>query len=100
MYLAQIDSKQSQAPFYINILSDIINGDTEYKEQVDTAIKEAALISANKKDIYSAERQHYFLITSLLVYYQDELSCINQEINNSVYREIIDLLNKNYCYDC
>lgn len=102
MYLAQIDSKQSQIPFYISIFSDILNGEDEYKSQMDTAIKDAALVSTNQKDIYSVGRAHYFLITSLLMYYSDKLSELSDEnlINNSVYSEIIGLLSKNYGNDC
>ncbi|MCB4234040.1 hypothetical protein LDL59_00030 [Kaistella anthropi] len=102
MYLAQIDSKQSQIPFYISIFSDILNGENEYKNQMDTAIKDAALVSTNKKDIYSVERKHYFLITSLLMYYNDRLSKLSDvdDINDSVYTEIINLLSKNYGNDC
>lgn len=102
MYLAQIDSKQSQIPFYISIFSDLLNGENEYKSQMDTAIKDAALVSTNQKDIYSVERTHYFLITSLLMYYNDELSKLSDEnlISDSVYSEIISLLSKSYGNDC
>lgn len=102
MYLAQIDTKQSQIPFYINIFSDILKGENEYKKQMDTAIKEAALISTKQKEIYSVERNHYFLITSLLMYYNDKLSelSIEDTISSSVYTEIIALLSQNYGNDC
>lgn len=102
MYLAQIDSKQSQIPFYISIFSDILKGENEYKNQMDTAIKDAALVSTNKKDIYTVERKHYFLITSLLMYYSEKLSQLTDVdvINNSVYSEIISLLSKSYGNDC
>lgn len=102
MYLAKIDSKQSQIPFYINIFSDILNGESEYKNQMDTAIKDAALVLTKQKDIYAVERKHYFLITSLLMYYSDKLSrFIDVEvINNSVYSDIISLLSKSYGNDC
>ena len=102
MYLAKIDSKQSQIPFYINIFSDILNGENEYKNQMDTAIKDAALVLTNKKDIYTVERKHYFLITSLLVHYSDKLSKLTDVdvISNSVYTEIINLLSKSHGNDC
>ncbi|MDV3952335.1 hypothetical protein CMT77_08940 [Elizabethkingia anophelis] len=98
MYLAQIDSRQSQVPFYISIFTKILNGETEYKSQMDTAIKEAALVSTNERDIYSLERKHYFLITLLLTYYGDKLSNLS-EINTEVYSEIISILSKNNIND-
>lgn len=102
MYLAQIDSKQSQIPFYISIFSDILNGEDDFKKQMDIAITDAALVSTKKKDIYTLERNHYFLITLLLMNYSEKLSglCDVNEITDTVYSEIISILSNNYGNDC
>lgn len=100
MYLAETKSKQIQAPFYIDVFENIINGEIEQKDEIDKAINDAVLISNKQKEIYSIDKDHYFLITFLLIYYDKNLSEISTPITNDVYSEIVKLLKDSYSNDC
>lgn len=95
MYLAQLSTLQTQAPFYIKTLESIISGNAsqESKEKIDSAITEAIYISLGEKDAFSIDNSHYFFITTLLSKFRNELQAI--EKNNfqvKVYNDILKVL--------
>lgn len=94
MYLAQTNTLETQAPFYANILQDIIdNKNMGNKESIDNAIKEAKKVILGEKNIYSIDNNHYFFITTLLLNYKDKLIEVNDnKINNQTYIDILNLL--------
>lgn len=94
MYLAKTNILQTQAPFYINILEDIIAGaHNEERGNIDSAINEAIEIANNRKDIYTINNNHYFLVTTLLSAYKNKLVILHQdEFNESIYKEILSIL--------
>ena len=71
MYLAQSSKTlQTQIPFYVNILENIIaNNNPEEKKNIDIAIKEAMDIANNEKSIFSINNNYFFLISTLLTKY-------------------------------
>lgn len=93
MYLAQLSTFQSQVPFYITILENIIKGNNEEKANIDSAIYEAIEIARGEKNIFTIDNNHYFLITTLLSKYNTGLLSIdNKNIKSEVYSEILDVL--------
>lgn len=95
MYLAQLNTFQSQAPFYINIFENILSGkiDKESKETIDYAILEAIDVAKGNKNVFSIDNNHYFLITTLLKKYKDSLLDIgDKDFENQTYSDIIELL--------
>lgn len=94
MYLAQTNTLQIQAPFYVNILEDII-ADNENcdKSNIDIAIKEAIEIAKEEKDIFSINNNHYFIVTTLLSRYKDKLLSLKESsFSKKTYSEILDIL--------
>ena len=81
MYLAQLSSLQTQAPFYINSLESIIHGNNtpESKEKIDSAISEAIDIAKGQKNIYSVDNNHYFFIATLLANYRERLIQVEKD---------------------
>lgn len=93
MYLAQTNTLQAQAPFYVNILEGIIGGgnyDIEAKEDIDNAINQAAEVVSGEKDIFAIDNDHYFLITTLLTKCQNSLGKLkDQGLTISIYTDIL-----------
>ena len=95
MYLAQLSTLQTQAPFYISILENIVQGNAEREsiESIDSAISEAIKVAKGDKNIFSIDNKHYFFITTLLVSYKESLlNIVGQDIQNSTYSDIIRIL--------
>ena len=95
MYLAQTsDALQAQAPFYINILENIIeNQNSQEKRNIDIVIKEAKEIANGNKEIYTIDNNHYFLITTLLTKFRENLIKLQEnDYNNKTYNEILNVL--------
>lgn len=95
MYLAQLSTFQTQAPFYINTLENIIAGNIEGedKSSIDSAIFEAVQVAKGEKNVFSINNDHYFFITTLLTKYKENLIRLdNQNFQNNTYREILILL--------
>ncbi|WP_456313831.1 hypothetical protein [Pseudomonas shirazensis] len=95
MYLAQLSTFQTQAPFYINTLENIIAGDIdgENKNSIDSAIFEAVQVAKGDKNVFSINNDHYFFITTLLAKYSENLIKIeNQNFQNNIYKEILIIL--------
>lgn len=95
MYLAQLSTFQIQAPFYINTIEKIVSGNItpENKSNIDSAIFDAVDIANGVKNVFSINNEHYFLITTLLAKFQDQLLKIdkhNLQIKN--YSEILNVL--------
>ena len=57
MYLAQLSTLQTQAPFYISILENIVQGNAEREsiESIDSAISEAIQVAKGDKNIFSID---------------------------------------------
>lgn len=94
MYLAQTSTLQTQAPFYVNILQDIISSkNLQNKADIDTAITEASEIAKGEKSIFAIDNNHYFLVTTLISKYKEKLLAFkNDSFSNEVYNEILELL--------
>lgn len=95
MYLAQLSTLQTQAPFYINILQNIINGKErpESRINIDSAIIEAVGVAKGEKNIFSIDNNHYFFVTTLLAKYKEELLLLQaNNIQNHTYNDILKLL--------
>lgn len=95
MYLAQLSTLQTQAPFYINIIENIISGkgNVENKTNIDSAISEAIEVAKEQKNIFSINNNHYFFITTLLSKFKEELLQIeNNNYSNQIYSKILDTL--------
>lgn len=94
MYLAQISTSETQAPFYINILKNIlVNNNIEDKKEIDFAIEEAKAIADGHKDIFSINNDYYFLVSTLLTRYKDKLRLLkSNNYNQSIYSDIIEIL--------
>lgn len=95
MYLAQLDStSQTQAPYYINILENILK-DVNFKNRndIDSAIKEAKDIATGNKEIFSISNNHYFLVTTLLVKFKKDLLVLKgNDFDKKTYSSILDIL--------
>jgi len=94
MYLAQTSTLQTQAPFYVNILQDIIsNRNLQNKDDIDIAITEAKEIAKGEKNIFAIDNDHYFLVTTLISKYKDQLLALQEtNFNNDIYNDILNLL--------
>jgi hypothetical protein len=94
MYLAKTNDTQIQAPFYVGVLQRIIDGDVvENKSSIDSAIKEAKEIAIGNKTVFSINNNNYFLITTLLSKFKNELTTLEvNNINMSTYTQIINIL--------
>lgn len=95
MYLAQLSTLQTQAPFYISILENIVKGNAgqESRENIDSAILEAISVAKGDKNIFSIDNNHYFFITTLLAKYKESLLIITgHNFQNSTYSDIIKIL--------
>lgn len=94
MYLAQTSTLQTQAPFYVNILQDIIsNRNFQNKADIDIAINEAKEIAKGEKNIFAIDNDHYFLVTTLISKYKDNLLALEENnFNNDIYNDILNLL--------
>ncbi|KRB54639.1 hypothetical protein [Flavobacterium sp. Root186] len=95
MYLAQLSTLQTQAPFYINIIENIISGksNVENKNNIDSAISEAIEVAKEQKNVFSINNNHYFFITTLLSKFKEELLQIeNNNYSNQIYSKILDTL--------
>lgn len=94
MYLAQTNTLQIQAPFYVNILEDIIaDNENSDKSNIDIAIKEAIKIAHEEKDVFSINNNHYFIVTTLLSKYKDKLLSLQENtFSKKTYSEILDIL--------
>lgn len=94
MYLAQTNTFQTQAPFYVNILEDLIsdNGNAD-SGNIDIAINEAIEIANDKKDVFSINNNNYFIVTTLLSKYKEKLLKLDKNsFNKDVYSEILEIL--------
>jgi predicted nucleic-acid-binding Zn-ribbon protein len=95
MYLAQLSTFQTQAPFYINVLENIIKGNNinESKVNIDFAISEAAEVAKGNKSIFKIDNNHYFLVTTLLSKYNEKLLKIeDRNIQAQTYSDILNIL--------
>jgi hypothetical protein len=95
MYLAQLSTFQTQAPFYINVLQNIIKGNegNESKANIDFAIVEAVNVAKGNKNIFTIDNNHYFFVTTLLSKYKEKLLQIeNKEIQSQTYSDILNIL--------
>lgn len=95
MYLAQLSAFQTQAPFYVDIIENIIKGDTsvESKSNIDSAIYDAIDVAKGDKNVFSINNDHYFLITTLLAKFKDQLLKIDKEnLQSRNYSEILNVL--------
>jgi len=93
MYLAQLSTFQSQVPFYITILENIVKGNNKGKSVIDLAICEAIDVAKGSKNIFTIDNNHYFLITTLLSKYNEGLLKIDSKnIKSENYSEILDVL--------
>ncbi len=94
MYLAQTNTLQTQAPFYVKILEDIIAGNNfSEKENVDIAINEAIEVANENKDLYAINNNHYFFVTTLLSKYKDKLLQLHSnQFNQATYNDILEIL--------
>jgi hypothetical protein len=95
MYLAQISTLQTQAPFYINVLQTIINGNEkkEIRANIDNAITEAINVAKGNKNIFLIDNSYYFFVTTLLSKYKNELLLLNDDnIQPQTYSEILNIL--------
>lgn len=95
MYLAQLSTFQTQAPFYINTLENILSGNVtpESKSNIDSAIYEAAEVAKGNKDVFTIDNDHYFLITTLLAKFKSKLLQIDKkELQKDVYSGILTIL--------
>ncbi|CAD0001685.1 hypothetical protein [Flavobacterium salmonis] len=94
MYLAQTSTLQTQAPFYVNILQDIISSkNLQNKADIDTAITEAREIAKGEKNIFAIDNNHYFLVTTLISKYKEKLLAFqDNSFENDTYNEILELL--------
>ena len=95
MYLAQLSTLQTQAPFYINIIENIIIGNVidENKRNIDTAISEAIQVAKEEKNVFAIDNNHYFFVTTLLAKFKDSLLKIdNYNFSNQTYSDILSVL--------
>lgn len=94
MYLAKTNTLQIHAPFYVNILEEIIaDNENCNKSNIDTAIKEAIEIAKEEKDVFSINNNHYFIVTTLLSKYKDKLLNLTESsFSKKTYSEILDIL--------
>lgn len=95
MYLAQLSTLQTQAPFYINVLQNIIVGKESVvtKENINTAICEAVDVAKGNKNVFSIDNNHYFFITTLLSKYKEKLLLLNNDnIQPQTYSDILNIL--------
>ncbi|WP_117880210.1 hypothetical protein [Aureibaculum luteum] len=95
MYLARSSSTMhAQAPFYINILENIISDvNSKEKIEIDSAIIEARQVAKGEKEIFSINNNHHFFVVMLLTSYRDRLNDLTKiGINHDTYREILNLL--------
>jgi len=94
MYLAQTNTLQTQAPFYVKILEDIIAGkDFSEKENVDIAINEAIEVAHEEKDVYTINNDHYFFVTTLLSKYKEKLMQLQAgRFTHNTYDDILEIL--------
>lgn len=95
MYLAQsISTSQTQAPFYIKMLENIIdNQDFNERDNIDSAIKEAKDIANGKKEIFSISNQNYFFVSTLLTKYRDNLLGLSgDDFDKNTYSSILEIL--------
>lgn len=95
MYLAQLSTLQTQAPFYINVLQTIINGNErqDIKANIDAAIGEAKSVANGSKNIFLIDNNHYFFVTTLLSRYKEKLLLLNDDaIQPQTYSEILNIL--------
>lgn len=95
MYLAQLSTLQTQAPFYINILENIVkdNAEQESRDSINSAISEAIQVAKGYKNIFSIDNNHYFFITTLLAKYKENLLKIEErDFQKTMYSDIIMIL--------
>ena len=96
MYLAQLSTLQTQAPFYISTLENIVKGteNVERRNNIDLAISEAIDVAKGEKNIFSIDNNHYFFVTKLLSEYKDKLLRIekNNQFQTPIYTEILQIL--------
>lgn len=94
MYLAQLNTLQTQAPFYVNILESIINNvNDEGKKSIDIAINEAIHVANGTKDVFAINNNHYFFVTTLLSKYKDNLTALTEgNFTKKTYQEILNIL--------
>jgi hypothetical protein len=94
MYLSQTNTLDTQAPFYVNILEEIVaNGTSSERQNIDNAIYEALEVSNGHKEIFAINNRHYFFVTTLLTKYKEQLSKINMNnLTNTVYLDILNIM--------
>ena len=95
MYLAQLSTLQTQAPFYINVLQSIISGNErkDIRINIDNAIGEAINVAKGNKNIFLIDNNHYFFVTTLLSKYKEKLLLLNNDnIQPQTYSEILNIL--------
>ncbi len=94
MYLAQSSNiSNTQSSFYVSILESIIDdSSTNYKKDIDIAIKEASEVAKGIRKVFSINKNHHFFITTLLIDYKEKLLSINDDFGTETYREILDVL--------
>ena len=95
MYLAQLSSLQTQAPFYVNILENITKGsaNSDSITNINSAILEAVNVAKGNKNVFSIDNNHYFFITTLLAKYKDNLLKIEErDFQKTTYSDIILIL--------
>lgn len=95
MYLAQLSTLQTQAPFYINIIENIIGGKVinDNKKNIDIAISEAIQVAKEEKNVFTIDNNHYFFVTTLLARFKVRLLEIeDHDFSNQTYTEILSIL--------
>lgn len=95
MYLAQLDStSQTQAPYYIKILENILaDHDFNERQDIDSAITEAKEIANGNKEVFSISNNHYFLVTTLLIKFKENLLVLKgNDFDKNTYSSILDIL--------
>ena len=95
MYLSQLSILQTQAPFYINIIENIILGKVVDKDKlnIDSAIIEAIDVAKENKNFFTIDNNYYFLVSTLTAKLKNRLIEIdNYSFTNQFYYEILEAL--------
>lgn len=94
MYLSQTNTLNTQVPFYVNILEEIVANDASSERQnIDDAITEALEVSKGEREIFAINNRHYFFVTTLLTKYKEKLERLDiHNLSTSDYSDILNIL--------